>query len=138
MFTLPQYAAKTCVPSGGKNTKPELVVRQTLRAAGFGYRLHRRDLPGKPDIVLSKYRTVIFVNSCFWHRHSGYNKTVMPKSNTELWENKLNSNVERDQRNKSLLEASGWRYLVWWECEKDPGNIILQLCAIREKAHPDL
>lgn len=131
----PAVRSKNMRAIRGKNTKPELVVRQALRAAGFGYRLHRRDLPGTPDIVLSKYKTVIFVNSCFWHRHSGCNKAVMPKSNTEFWENKLNSNVERDQKNKSILEASGWRCLVWWECEKDPGNIILQLCAIREKAH---
>ena len=98
------------------NTKPEMVVRKMLHAAGYRYRLHRKDLPGKPDIVLPKYQAVIFVNGCFWHHHEGCRIAATPKSNAEFWLSKLSKNVERDQKNSERLRSDGWRVLVIWEC----------------------
>jgi DNA mismatch endonuclease (patch repair protein) len=127
----PAVRSKNMKAIRSKDTRPEMIVRRALRAAGIGYRLHLRDLPGTPDIVLRKYQTVIFVNSCFWHQHSGCPKAVIPKTNKEFWENKLRSNVARDSRNIAALEAAGWQCLVWWECEKDPARLIRQLLALR-------
>jgi len=100
-----------------KNTKPEILVRKWLHKQGFRFRLHQKDLPGKPDIVLPKYRTVIFVHGCFWHRHPGCKKTTTPSTNTEFWEEKFRKNVDRDVRNRETLEALGWKVIVVWECE---------------------
>jgi DNA mismatch endonuclease (patch repair protein) len=97
-----------------KDTKPEILVRSTLHAAGFRFRLHRRDLPGTPDIVLPKYRAVVEVRGCFWHGHPGCGRT--PKSNLEFWEPKLRRNRARDLENERLLHDLGWRTLVIWEC----------------------
>ena len=99
-----------------KNTKPELIVRKYLFSQGFRYRLNVSKLPGKPDIVLSKYRTVIFVNGCFWHLHN-CKYFVYPKQNADFWKNKINSNVERDKRNYNALIAAGWKVIIIWECE---------------------
>ncbi len=99
-----------------KNTKPEMVVRKWLWANGYRYRLHRKDLPGKPDIVLSKYRTVIFVHGCFWHRH-GCRYTAMPSSRKRFWQKKFESNIQRDTANRENLEKAGWNVLILWECE---------------------
>jgi DNA mismatch endonuclease (patch repair protein) len=110
----------------GKNSKPELAVRSIIHGLGYRYRLHRKELPGKPDIVLSKYRAVIFVHGCFWHRHHDPACALarMPKSRLEFWEPKLEANRLRDIRNKDALEALGWRVLTIWECEvKDPFRI---------------
>ena len=101
----------------GKNTKPELIVRRVLHALGYRFRLHRGDLPGRPDIVLPKYRTAIFVHGCFWHRHSECSKASMPKTRTEFWQDKFAMNVARDQRNVEALKAAGWHVLIVWECE---------------------
>ncbi|MDA8129039.1 MAG: DNA mismatch endonuclease Vsr [Betaproteobacteria bacterium] len=101
----------------GENTKPELEVRRFLHSRGVRYRLHVQELPGKPDIVLPKYRTVIFVHGCFWHRHRGCKNAVMPKTNRDFWEQKLRANVARDRRNLRALTMAGWRCLVIWECE---------------------
>lgn len=101
----------------GKNTSPELRVRRLAHAMGLRFRLHRRDLPGTPDIVLPKYNTVVFVHGCFWHRHPGCRKATTPKSNVDFWEAKFLRNVERDQTNRLLLEKAGWRVIVIWECE---------------------
>ena len=101
----------------GKNTVPELAVRKFLHSHGFRYRLHVKTLPGKPDIVLPKYQTVVFVHGCFWHQHKRCNNAVMPKSNTNFWKNKLEGNIERDKRAITALKKSGWRCLVVWECE---------------------
>lgn len=101
----------------GKDTKPEVLVRKMLHHKGFRFRLNVKELPGKPDIVLPKYHTVIFVHGCFWHRHSGCKHAVMPKSNTEFWQNKLESNVARDFKNVAALEALGWKNIIVWECE---------------------
>jgi DNA mismatch endonuclease (patch repair protein) len=101
----------------GKNTRPEERVRSILHHLGFRFRLHRKDLPGTPDIVLPKYRTVIFVHGCFWHRHPGCKKASMPQTNKEFWERKLARNVERDAVVSEKLTRIGWRVLVVWECE---------------------
>jgi len=100
-----------------KNTKPELIVRHILHASGYRFRLHRGDLPGRPDIVLPKYKTVIFVNGCFWHRHPGCTKASVPKTNSEFWQHKFSVNVARDHRNINLLQSMNWRVLIIWECE---------------------
>lgn len=100
-----------------KNTKPEMLVRQHLHAQGFRYRLHMRELPGSPDLVLPKYRVVIFVHGCFWHRHTGCRFATQPASNIERWKTKFQSNLERDAKNVAALQATGWRVLVVWECE---------------------
>ncbi|WP_371315684.1 very short patch repair endonuclease [Pseudomonas sp. F9001] len=100
----------------GRNTKPELIVRRYLHACGYRYRLHRKDLPGKPDLVFSKYKLVIFVHGCFWHRHANCVYATSPGSRRDFWEEKLNGNVSRDQKQISLLNAKGWRVVVVWEC----------------------
>lgn len=98
------------------NTKPEEVVRKYLFSKGFRYRKNVRSLPGTPDIVLSKYRTVVFVNGCFWHKHE-CKRFVFPSSNTDYWIPKILRNVERDEKNYQLLAADGWRVLTVWACE---------------------
>ncbi|QNA87463.1 DNA mismatch endonuclease Vsr [Massilia sp. Dwa41.01b] len=100
-----------------KDTKPEMTVRKYLHAQGFRFRLHTRDLPGSPDLVLPKYKVAIFVHGCFWHRHHGCRYATTPASNAGQWNEKFNSNIERDMRKQSALEAAGWRVLVVWECE---------------------
>ena len=100
-----------------KDTKPEMVVRRHLHALGFRYRLHSPKLPGHPDIVLPKWRTVIFVNGCFWHRHEGCKTATMPKSNVEFWKAKFDRNVARDKKEHATLEVAGWHVIVLWECE---------------------
>ncbi len=97
-------------------TKPEEIVRKYLFKQGFRYRKNVRSLPGKPDIVLRKYRTVIFVNGCFWHMHD-CQRGHMPHSNQDYWEPKIKANVERDIRNRKTLEENGWQVIVIWECE---------------------
>ena len=101
----------------GKDTKPEILVRKFLWSHGFRYRLNHPRLPGKPDIVLRKYRTCIFVNGCFWHGHKGCSKFVIPKTRTEFWKNKLTRNQERDLVNIQRLESIGWSAITVWECE---------------------
>jgi len=101
----------------GENTTPEKLVRSVLHGLGFRFRLHRKDLPGRPDIVLPKWRTVVFVHGCFWHRHSGCRFAYTPKSRIDFWLRKFQENVERDRRNVDALEAAGWRTIVIWECE---------------------
>ena len=100
----------------GKDTKPEILVRKALFAAGHRFRLHRRDLPGTPDIVMPGRRVAVFVHGCFWHRHAGCRLTKAPATNAEFWRAKLNANVERDGQAIAALQAAGWRVLVVWEC----------------------
>lgn len=100
----------------GRNTKPELVVRKYLHAAGMRFRLHDRSLPGAPDLVLPKYKTAVQVRGCFWHQHPGCKHAYMPKTNTAFWSEKLRGNMERDARNDAALKSLGWRVLVVWEC----------------------
>ena len=99
-----------------ESTRPEMRVRRRLHALGFRFRLHRADLPGKPDITLPKHKTVIFVHGCFWHGHPGCKHAALPASNREYWERKIGRNVARDSKNRALLEEQGWRTLVLWEC----------------------
>lgn len=101
----------------GKNTKPEMRVRSLLHSLGYRFRLHRKGLPGKPDIVLTKYRTAVFVHGCFWHCHHCRYGRVVPATRAEFWAQKRRSNVERDERMQRELEALGWRVLTIWECE---------------------
>lgn len=101
----------------GKDTKPELALRRVIHRLGLRYRLHGAGLPGKPDLVFPRFRTVVFVHGCFWHRHQGCNIATTPKSNTEFWLEKFKKNVERDSRVTKSLQALGWSVLVVWECE---------------------
>jgi DNA mismatch endonuclease (patch repair protein) len=100
-----------------RNTQPEMVVRQAAHALGLRYRLHRKDLPGSPDLVFLGRRRAIFVHGCYWHRHSGCRLAYTPKSNTAFWEAKFERNVARDKEALAALEADGWRTAVIWECE---------------------
>lgn len=100
----------------GKDTKPEMVVRRALFAAGFRFRLHRRDLPGAPDVVLPRWRVAVFVHGCFWHRHTVCGLAKLPATNAVFWRAKLDGNVQRDERAVMALRTAGWRVLVVWEC----------------------
>ena len=108
----------------GKDTKLELAVRSWLFSNGYRYRLHKKDLPGRPDIVLKRFNTVIFINGCFWHMHMGCHLSVLPKSNIEFWKHKLESNKARDRRNIELLEANHWKVITLWECDIESGKFI--------------
>ena len=101
---------------GGKNTKPEILVRKFLFSKGFRYRINVKTLPGKPDIVLPKYKTVIFINGCFWHGHN-CKKGKLPSSNTDFWEKKISNNKSRDDKNFDLLVKLGWKVIIIWQCE---------------------
>ena len=101
----------------GSDTKPEKILRSALHRAGFRFRLHDKRLPGKPDLVLKKFSTVIFVHGCFWHRHKGCDKATTPKSNIDFWEEKFKRNTERDARKSKELSDRGWEVLTVWECE---------------------
>ena len=101
----------------GKDTKPEILVRKFLFSKGLRYRLNNRKLPGSPDIVLKKYKTVIFVDGCFWHGHEGCKYFRLPKSNTSFWETKITRNIERDKETTQALTALGWKVIRIWECE---------------------
>ena len=100
-----------------KNTKPEIAVRKLLHSMGYRFRLHRKDLPGSPDIVLPKYKTVIFVHGCFWHRHENCKYASIPKTRKEFWESKFKANVKRDKEIQEKIKNIGWQYVVVWECE---------------------
>ena len=100
-----------------KNTKPEELVRKFLFSQGFRYRKNDAKLPGKPDIVLAKYKAVIFVNGCFWHGHEGCRYFVWPKNNAEFWKEKITGNIQRDKHNHQLLANQGWRVIEIWECQ---------------------
>ena len=106
----------------GKNTKPEELVRKFLFSQGFRYRKNDPRLPGKPDIVLPKYKTVVFVNGCFWHGHEGCRYFVWPKNNAEFWKAKISGNIQRDAQCVRLLKEQGWNVIVVWECELKKAN----------------
>lgn len=101
----------------GKDTAPELKVRSMLHRMGYRFRLHVANLPGKPDIVLPKYKTAIFVHGCFWHRHEGCRLAYTPKTRTDFWARKLSENVQRDKVNSAMLQELGWNVVTIWECE---------------------
>ncbi|UVM40083.1 very short patch repair endonuclease [Pseudomonas sp. B21-017] len=112
----------------GKNTQPELKVRCFLHALGYRFRLHRKDLPGKPDIVLPKLMTCIFVHGCFWHRHPGCQYSTWPSTRSEFWNEKFKKNIDRDAKHQAALEAMGWIVLIVWECElKGAGSALSHL-----------
>jgi len=112
----------------GSGTKPEMLVRRECHRQGLRYRLHRKDLPGKPDLVFSKHKTVIFVNGCYWHSHDCKYGTVIPKTNTDFWQAKRLATVDRDERNARDLVYAGWRVLTYWECEiRDAGAIATRI-----------
>lgn len=108
----------------GKDTLPEMAVRRLAHALGMRFRLHRADLPGRPDLAFPRYRTVVFVHGCFWHRHEGCQKSTLPKSRVEYWEAKFRINVERDARNSIDLARMGWRVLTVWECETKNSELL--------------
>ncbi len=101
----------------GHDTKIEVAVRKYLFSKGFRFRKNDKRYPGKPDVVLPKYKTVIFVNGCFWHRHEGCKDATIPKTRTDFWLTKLNKNVEKDKQNQERLNKEGWNVIVLWECE---------------------
>lgn len=101
----------------GKDTGPEVALRKVLHSLGLRYRLHGSGLPGRPDLVFPRYKTIVFVHGCFWHRHAGCSIATTPKSNTAFWLEKFEKNVARDARTSQALQALGWRVLIAWECE---------------------
>ncbi|MFH1139876.1 MAG: very short patch repair endonuclease [Pseudomonadota bacterium] len=112
----------------GKDTKPEKVVRSILHRMGYRFRLHRKDLPGKPDIVLPRHKKIIFVHGCFWHGHEGCSRARRPSTNESFWNTKLNRNQKRDLDNQEILRRSGWKILILWECQiKDIENTVIIL-----------
>jgi len=118
-----------------KGTKPEMLVRKFLFANGFRYRLHVKNMPGKPDIVLPKYKTVIFVNGCFWHSHEGCKYYVIPKTRTEWWLNKLSNNKQRDIDNFSKLAVAGWKIITIFECELKAKKLNQTLINLLDELH---
>ena len=117
------------------NTKPEEIVRKYLFSKGFRYRKNDKRYPGKPDIVLPKYRTIIFVNGCFWHGHKDCKYYVVPKTNTDFWLNKINHNIERDQKQINQLKMEGWNVIVVWECQLKNKMISERLKALENEIH---
>lgn len=114
----------------GKDTKPEMTVRRIAHSLGYRFRVHRRDLPGNPDVVFPRLRKIVFVHGCYWHRHNGCRYAYVPKSNTEFWKQKFDANVARDKHSVAKLEKLGWGVLIIWECEtKDEDKLSCHLAA---------
>jgi DNA mismatch endonuclease (patch repair protein) len=116
-FLSPKERSERMSRIGSRDTLPEVALRKALHALGLRFRIHDKRLPGRPDIVLPRFRTVVLVHGCFWHRHPGCKVATTPKSNTAFWREKFERNTVRDARNTASLEALGWRVLVAWECE---------------------
>lgn len=117
----------------GKETKPEILVRFFLFSKGFRFRKNVKELPGKPDIVLPKYKTIIFIHGCFWHGHS-CKRGTLPETNHEFWQEKINKNIERDSRNTLLLKEKGWNVIIVWQCEiKNKTNMDIRLNKLIEE-----
>jgi DNA mismatch endonuclease, patch repair protein len=115
----PETRSRMMSRIGPRNTRPELTVRRLLHGMGFRFRLHRRDLPGRPDIVLPRHGVAVFVHGCFWHRHPGCANCTTPKTRPEFWADKFRKNVARDARKMQELRTAGWRVLTVWECETE-------------------
>lgn len=113
----------------GKDTKPEITLRSLLHKSGLRFRLHDKKLPGRPDIVLPRYRTVIFVNGCYWHRHAGCKYAYMPKTRVEFWKDKFERTIQRDLEKNKALTADGWQVFTAWECElkDDPRSVVVRI-----------
>ena len=120
--TTPEARSRLMARIRGRNTDPERIVRRALRTAGLGYRLHRRDLPGTPDVAMIGRRVAVFVHRCYWHRHEGCRNAFLPRSNVAFWEAKFARNVERDRRKADELRRLGWRVLTIWECATRAGD----------------
>jgi DNA mismatch endonuclease (patch repair protein) len=116
-----------------KNTKPEILVRKFLHAQGFRFKLHDKKLPGKPDIVLPKYKTVIFVHGCFWHGHKHCKYFIVPKTRTEWWLNKINSNIANDVKTVKALKKESWKIINLWECDLKPAKLERTLSILLKK-----
>lgn len=116
----------------GKNTKPEMILRSKLFKHGFRYRVHSKNLPGKPDMVLRKYKTVIFIHGCFWHFHKSCREGRIPSTNSIFWKQKLKNNIKKDKVNQKLLEKEGWKVITVWECEieKKLESVLKQIIGI--------
>lgn len=131
----PQRRSENMRRIRGRDTQPEVTVRRAIHARGMRFRLHRRDLPGTPDIVLPGRKLVIFVHGCFWHRHAGCRLCTTPSTRTEFWQNKFDANVARDSRAIQALGAAGWRVETVWECEvRVPAVLSRRLDAIFDEA----
>ena len=118
----------------GRDTRPEMAVRSLVHRMGYRFRLHARDLPGKPDIVLPRHEKIIFVHGCYWHMHRCRYGRVVPATNTEFWQNKRTANVTRDRKNLRKLRRDGWSVLVVWECWlRDPHKLVDRLSAFLEE-----
>lgn len=118
----------------GRNTKPEMLVRRTAHALGLRFRLHRRDLPGTPDIVFPAKKTALFVHGCFWHRHDSCRYAYTPKSNETFWSQKFVRNVERDREVMNELRRAGWRPIVIWECETKQADLAARIDRLLKEA----
>ena len=130
----PDVRSRIMAQVKSKGMKPEMKVRRLLHGLGYRYRLHRADLPGRPDLVFPSRRKVVFVNGCFWHRHSGCAKVRIPATNRDYWVAKLERNYNRDKRNLALLEGSGWGVMTVWECQlRDLGDVTDRLVAFLEE-----
>lgn len=129
----PAQRSKNMASIRGKDTTPELRVRSALHRAGYRFRLHRKDIPGKPDIVMPGRKIAIFVHGCYWHRHPGCKYATIPKSSTDFWQEKFKSNIARDKKVAKQIKEIGWRRLVIWECEtkeeQQIQNIIIDFLA---------
>jgi DNA mismatch endonuclease (patch repair protein) len=128
-----EIRSKNMAAIKGKNTKPEMLVRKFLHANGYRYKLHDKNLPGKPDIVLPKYKTVIFVHGCFWHGHKDCKYFVIPKTRTEWWLNKINGNIANDAKALNALKKDGWKIITIWECKLKPAKVEKTLNALLNK-----
>ena len=126
---VPEARRRNMAAVRGKHTKPELLVRRLLHRLGYRFRLHRRDLPGRPDVVFPSRRKVVEVRGCFWHRHQAPScrNAVLPRTRAEWWQAKLDANVARDERNMKALLELGWKVLVVWECETDAPDLAVRL-----------
>ncbi|WP_346996110.1 very short patch repair endonuclease [Alistipes finegoldii] len=123
--TLTQEQRRRCMSHiRSKNTKPEILIRHELFCRGYRYRINVSKLPGKPDIVLPKYKTVIFINGCFWHGHEGCKHFVLPKSNVEYWKSKIFRNQQRDKETILKLQQLGWKVVIIWECEINKSQLL--------------
>ena len=120
----PAVRSKMMANIRGKNTKPEIVVRSLLHEMGYRFRLHRKDLPGTPDIVFPGRKALIFVHGCFWHQHEGCRFAAVPATRRSFWENKLSGNVSRDRRAVTALRRAGWRVSVIWECQTQRATVL--------------
>ena len=117
LYKVSKERSKNMAAIKSKNTNPEIKVRKLLHSLGYRFRLHKKELPGSPDIVLKKYKTVVFVHGCFWHRHKECKYASNPKTREEFWNKKFLSNIERDIKVRERIKAAGWKSIVVWECE---------------------